>query len=364
MNKYYHIISLFSLIFLLSYCGTSTRVKVLKPAELDVGSVKKVAVLDFDFEGSWDFAGEDETPTNLKQLGGMLMRSMFGSRKPPDPYKAYPGRNISDNLVARLVTNKYYTVIERAELSKVLEEQALSLSGVIDENQAAEVGRLLGAEGLIMGSGSYSIKDNGKWETYKEKKVEKKRYRIYRGVTVSINFKIVNVTTGTIVAAKTNTASNGNNKKYSSTGATEEEAIKSVPDWRPIVDELVNRVLAMTINQIAPHYVTESRSIEEGESDQMEAAVEYVKRNLWDDALEIWQMVLENPSSEHEDKVAATYNIGLYYELIGQLDMAEEYFDKAFKMSGNDDYLDSKARIDRRRRELERLRQQQGGSST
>ena len=71
-------------------------------------------------------------------------------------------------------------------------------------------------------------------------------------------------------------------------------------------------------------------------------------------------MVLQNPSAEQEDKVAATYNIGLYYELIGQLDMAEEYFDKAFKMSGNDDYLDSKARVNRRRKELERLRQQQG----
>lgn len=360
MNKYVLAVILVISLILLNYCGTSTKVKVLKPAELDVGSVKKVAVLDFDFMGSWDFASENETPTTLKQLGGMLMKNMFDTKKPPDPYEAYPGRKISDNLVSRLVSNKYYTVIERTELSKVLEEQTLSLSGVIDETQAAEVGKLLGAEGLIMGSGTYSIKDNGSWETYKEKKVEKKRYRIYRGVTVQINFKIVNVTTGTIVASRTNSVSNGKNKKYSSTGKNEREAIKSVPDWRPIVDELVNRVLSMTINQIAPHYVTESRKIEEGESDQMEAAVEYVKRDLWDDAVEIWEMVLQNPSADQEDKVAATYNIGLYYELIGQLDLAEEYFDRVFKMSGNDDYLDSKARIDRRRKELKRLQEQQG----
>jgi len=360
VKRYIHFTIIVSLLVLLSYCGTSTRVKVLKPAELDVGEVKKVAVLDFDFMGSWDFASENETPTTLKQLGGMLMKNMFETKKPPDPYEAYPGRNISDNFVSRLVTNKYYTVIERAELSKVLDEQALSLSGLIDESQAAEVGKLLGVEGLIMGSGTYSIKDNGKWETYKEKKVEKKRYRLYRGVTVNINFKIVNVTTGTIVVSKTNSVSNGKSNKYSSTGTDEKAAIKAVPDWHPIVDELVNRVLSTTINQIAPHYVTESRKIEEGESDQMEASVEYVKRNLWDDAVEIWEMVLQNPSAEQEDKVAATYNIGLYYELIGQLDMAEEYFDKAFKMSGNDDYLDSKARVNRRRKELERLRQQQG----
>jgi curli biogenesis system outer membrane secretion channel CsgG len=358
VKKYLSVLSIF-LIILFSQCGTSKRVRVLKPAELDVGSVKKVAVLDFEFMGSWDFASDDDTPKTIKHLGRLLLNNMFETKKPPDPYEAYPGRNISDMLVSRLVTNQYYTVIERQELSKVLQEQALSLSGVIDEAQAAEVGKLLGAEGLIMGSGTYSVKDHGKWETYKEKKVEKKRYRITREVNVKITFKIVNVTTGTIVVSKTNSASTGKNRKFSSTGADENEAIKAVPDWRPIVDEMVNRVLSMTMNQIAPHYVTESRKIEEGESDQMEAAVEYVKRDLWDDALEIWQMVVDNSRAEPEDRIAATYNIGLYYELIGQLDMAEEYFDKAFKMSGNDDYLDSKARIKRRRQELERLRQQQ-----
>jgi len=134
--------------------------------------------------------------------------------------------------------------------------------------------------------------------------------------------------------------------------------MKNVPDWRPIVDEMVNKVLNQTLRQVAPHYVTESREIEEGDSDQMEMAVEYAKRDLWEDAREVWVMVVEDPSSEKDDRVGATYNLGLYYELGGNLDEAENYFDKAFKMSGDSKYLDSRARIQRRRKELERLQQQ------
>lgn len=361
MKRYIIIISIIvSGMLIFNHCGTTKSVKVLKPAELDVGAVKTIAVLDFDFIGSWDYADDAKSAKTLKEFGQKFFQSMFKAKKAPDPKKAYPGHLISDKLVAKLVNNKYYTIIERKEMGKILEEQALSLSGVIDAGRATEVGKLLGAEGMVMGSGTYNVQDFGKWETYKEKKVEKKRYRITRRVNVEITFKIVNITTGTIIASKTNSASTGkNNRKYSSTGKDEYEAMKNVPDWRPIVDETVNSILNRTVSQIAPHYVMERREIEEGDSDQMEAAVEYAKRDLWEDAKEIWEMVIADPSAEKEDRVAATYNLGLYYELQGFLDDAESYFDKAFKMSGDDKFLDARVRIDRRRKELQRLQEQQ-----
>lgn len=349
--------------FILNQCGTTKKVKVLKPAELNVGAVRKIAVLDFDFIGSWDYGDEVKKPKNLKQFGQLFLDNMFKGKKPPDPRTAYPGSMVSDKLVAKLVNNQYYTVIERKEIAKILEEQALSLSGVIDASQATEVGKLLGAEGMIMASGTYYVQDRGKWETYKEKKVEKKRYRISRQVDVQITYKIVNITTGSIVASKNNALANGKNgrvaNKYSGTGKDEKSAFRNVPDWRPIVDELVNKILNQTVWQVAPHYITESREIEEGDSPQMEAAVEYAKRDLWGDAKEIWELVIQDPSAEKEDRVGATYNIGLYYEIFGQLDEAEQYFDKAFKLSGDSKYLDARVRIDRRRKELQRLEQQQ-----
>jgi len=298
----------------------------------------------------------------LRGLGQALLRKALKQQDKLDPVSAYPGSDVSDMFVAKLVNNKFYTVIEREEISKILEEQALGLSGVIDETTAAEIGKLLGAEGLVMGSGTYSVTDKGAWETYKEKKVEKKRFRISRNVDVKLTFKVINVTTGSIIASATNTSSNGRNNRSSnasSTGKNESEALRNVPDWRPIVDGLVNKILNQTIRQLAPHYVTESRDIEEGESSVMEAAVEYAKRGLWEDAKDLFDSVLEDPRAEKDDHIAATYNIGLYYEINGQLDEAEEYFDKSFKISGDSKFLDARARIQKRRKEIQRLNEQQ-----
>ena len=361
MKKLFLIFILLLAIIFGNSCKTTTSLRMLKPAELDVGAVKKIAVLDFDFAGSWDL--EKSSAKNLQELGLRVLEKAISKERPPDPLTAYSGKNITNMFIAKLVNNQYYTVIEREEIAKILEEQALSLSGVIDENQAAQIGQLIGAEGLVMGSGTYSIKDKGEWETYKEKKQEKKRFRISRMVDAKITFKIVDVTSGTIVISQTNSASNvrGNKvaSKYSSTGKNEREALKGVPNWRPIVDNLVDQILNQTIRQIAPHYVDERRVIEEGESPTMEAAVEYAKRGLWEDARGLWETVLEDPMAEKEDRIAATYNMGLYYEVNGQLDEAENMFDKSFKLSGDTKYLDAKVRIQNRRNELERLKQQQ-----
>jgi curli biogenesis system outer membrane secretion channel CsgG len=368
MKKIQIIQTFLAALIFMSHCSTTTNVNVLKPAELNVGAVKKIAVLDFDFTGSWDFSGAVSTPKDLRGAGQLILAKVLNNEADPDPIKAYPGIGVSDMLVAKLVNNGYYTVIERKELAKILEEQALGLSGVIDAGQAAEIGKLLGAEGLIMGAGTYHVKDEGEWETYKEKNEEKKRYKIGRYVDAQFTYKIVNVTTGEIIASQTNSASNysrgalGSKRlasKYVAKAADELKARKGIPDWRPIVGDMVNRTLDQTVRQIAPHYVVERRKIEEGESAPMEAATEYAKRGLWEDAKGVWESVVQDNSVDIEDRIAATYNLGLYYEIYGQLDTAEQLFDKVFKMSGDTKYLDAKVRIQNRRRELERLKRQQ-----
>ena len=133
----------------------------------------------------------------------------------------------------------------------------------------------------------------------------------------------------TTITSKTNKASN--NKKHKGSGKNESSAVKKLSDWKPIVDDLVNKILNQTVNQIAPHTVTEKRIIEEGESKKMERAVDLAKRDLWDDAKKIWEEVLNKKKSEKEDKIAASYNIGLYYEVFGFLDDADNYYKKALE---------------------------------
>ncbi len=62
------------------------------------------------------------------------------------------GKGVADLLVEQLVKSGSFIVIERKAIDKILAEQNLSNSDRSDSNTAAKVGRLLGADAMIMGS--------------------------------------------------------------------------------------------------------------------------------------------------------------------------------------------------------------------
>ncbi len=356
-------------------CSTTIPIKVRKPAELNIGAVRTLAVLDFDFAGHWALASSKADSPGLSFLEKLLIGATKKTEQ--DALKdasrtAYPGSQISDQLVARLVQNGYYAVIERSELEKVLSEQSLSLSGLVDEGRAAEIGHLVGAQAMITASGSYSVKDVGEWQTYtktvkdrkgKKKKVKKKRYEYARRVGLQLTFRIIDVESGRIIVSKTNQAANfssggSTGSKYKSRGPNPKAAADGLPDWLPIVNGLVGRVLDRTVAQIAPHVVTEKRVVEKGDSDRMKAAVEYCKRDMWEDAFNIWTDVLKNHPSK-KDKLAAVYDLGLYYEVFGRLDQADKYYQNSYELSGDNKYLDARAQVRKRKQEQKRLQSQE-----
>lgn len=62
------------------------------------------------------------------------------------------GRGAAEILRTTLVETGKYKIIERRMLKQVLEEQKLSLGGVIDQKEAAGIGKLLGAKLVAVGS--------------------------------------------------------------------------------------------------------------------------------------------------------------------------------------------------------------------
>jgi curli biogenesis system outer membrane secretion channel CsgG len=87
---------------------------------------RRVAVLDFDFSAISD----------------------------PSLLSAFPGiaQGTSDLLVNALVNTNTYSVIERSRIDAVLAEQNLGTSGRVDASTAAQVGRILGVDVVIIGS--------------------------------------------------------------------------------------------------------------------------------------------------------------------------------------------------------------------
>ena len=62
------------------------------------------------------------------------------------------GQDVSDLLIQRLVQDQQFVVIERAALDKVMKEQNFSNSDRADPETAARIGKLAGADAIIIGT--------------------------------------------------------------------------------------------------------------------------------------------------------------------------------------------------------------------
>jgi TolB-like protein len=59
---------------------------------------------------------------------------------------------LTEKMVSQLVNLRRFKVIERTALDKVLEEQQLQVSGVVDEQAAVQVGKVAGADAIVLAS--------------------------------------------------------------------------------------------------------------------------------------------------------------------------------------------------------------------
>jgi TolB-like protein len=62
------------------------------------------------------------------------------------------GSSCSDGIIGILASDRKVRIVERAYLDKIIAEMKLQLGGMVDENSAVEIGRILGAQFFIFGS--------------------------------------------------------------------------------------------------------------------------------------------------------------------------------------------------------------------
>jgi len=101
---------------------------LMVPTRADAQQKKRVAVMNFDYATVQTY-----------------VTSLFGSNQDV-------GKGIADILVDRLVSDGAYSVIERKELDKILNEQNFSNSDRADPGSAAKIGRVLGVDAIVIGS--------------------------------------------------------------------------------------------------------------------------------------------------------------------------------------------------------------------
>ena len=228
----------------------------------------------------------------------------------------------------RVSGQPYFTVVERTALKKIMTKQAISLSGTIDETTAAKVGKLVGAEGVIMGVVKSEVAQKPYQETRSKCVSQDKKGKctntqnstvqcMQRDAYFSLTPKIVNVATGHIVASEVLVGQNSQ-RTCADSSATEDAVaglVTALTGGDPkkaktgmqsnaemlgaAKEESLNKFRAM----IAPHYVPRQFVILEGDDTNPPAAAkekitqgtQWAKQGRLDRACEIWQDAYSRP---------------------------------------------------------------------
>ncbi|MSQ48569.1 MAG: hypothetical protein EXR78_09360 [Deltaproteobacteria bacterium] len=256
--------------------------------------------------------------------------------------------DVSSDVEAMLVNTRvqgqpYFTVVERTALNKVTTEQAISLSGIVDETTAAKVGKLVGAEGVIMGmvktdvahkpytkprSKCTSQDKKGKCLGWQEYTVQCKRSDAYFSFTP----KIVSVATGRILASEVLVGQDSQERCSDDSSPT---GMQSDAEMLGVAKKVA---LSKFREMIAPHYVKrEFVILEEDDTkppaaakDKITQGIKWAKEGRLDRACELWQ----DAYSLHSQGYAIHYDLGLCAEMVGKLPEALEYYEKADRLTG------------------------------
>jgi curli biogenesis system outer membrane secretion channel CsgG len=94
-------------------------------------------------------------PSKVTQVGSRLSVAVLNFESNEAAAKLID--SVTEKLVTQLVNLRRFRVIERSALDKIMEEQKLGMTGFVDDETAVKVGKLAGADVIILGRISLEI---------------------------------------------------------------------------------------------------------------------------------------------------------------------------------------------------------------
>lgn len=304
---------------MLCACGTvAVRVPVMKPAEINMAPYQSVAI------------GE-----------------MTGSGNRP----------VSDSLEEALVNSSRFTVVDRQHMNQVMRELHLSSTDLADPNAAAKLGKVVTAGALIFGDVQHSYREQPNEQRYQDdKKVWHTIYAVKGEAYVRATFKIVDVSTGRLIVAKT----------YEERRDDTNRALDRRPEQvdRIALENSARRaVVDRFMKAIVPHQEYMYANFQkDGDIPQLEGGIGWAERGDWKKAQSTFNDAVQASEKNVKLKsgqVAKCYwNLGLSYEYAGDYDKAETMVNKAYELSNDKDMLGEIDNIHRLQADARKLAEQ------
>lgn len=305
-------------------CGTvSVRVPVMKPAEINMA------------------------PYNSVAIGGMTGNA---------------DRPMTDALEEALMGTQRFTVVDRQHMDNVMRELQLSSTDMADPSAAARLGKVVTAGALIFGDVGSNYREQPEETRYKDDKQVQHTLNTLKGeVAVRATFKIVDVSTGRLIIAKT----------YEEKREDTNRGLDRRPD--PIDRQALERaarsaVVERFMKAIVPHQEFMYASFQkDSDIPQLEGGIGWAERGEWKKAQDSFNTAAQDAEKNVKLKAPqiakAYWNLGLSYEYAGDYDKANDMINKAYGMSNDKDMLNELDNIKRLQADAAKLAEQSAASA-
>ena len=313
-------------------CVAKAQIHGIRPAEISMGGIRTLAVLKFD--GKY---GEAVRGDFYNKLGEVQHFKLIDISR----------INALDKVI--------YDQVDDPRFFPILED--LHADGVITGRVTANLNDIFGTDQVQMkeGTGQYKKKKNifGKWVDVEIKKTVLRPVRyVIRQASLTTNFKVFDLRTkGIITTGKITENYNekfGGDKEYAFLG----RKMSQLPAKNQTLNELSAEVSAQLVAKISPTEIVKVVTFDDGSKyglgigghNLLKRGIEYAKRGAWEEAMEIWQDVIQAEPGNS----AAYYNMGMAYESFGELnnlEAARSMYKKAARYGDRILYIEAVARV-------------------
>ena len=300
MNKILLFIFTAFISILYTSCAQKVGFKVLEPAQIDrMATVKKIAVSDFAND------------------------------------KVGLSRKIEAKLSSFRIDNKtFFTVVSRNDLNKIISEQKLQNSGLVDDENIVKVGELIGAQAIISGhvspatqQDSYFYEERLRCANSKCSKLETYSVRcMKRVVELSAELRVVDIAKGDIIYAQ--------NLSKKSTFKHCSDDSRALPSREMAAQDLAQRIANDFTYKLTPHYKHLDVSLlddpdldyTDKQEKLLEISLKYIEQGRYDKAEKFLMDLIDSTNAK---SYVAFYNLGVIKEAQGNYKEAKEYYEYA-----------------------------------
>lgn len=287
---------------------TELATYVLMPPEKQLAA-KKIAILDFQnvSQNAEKEAGSDLGSKVTDYLTEFLVSENAG---------------LDGKTYINGAKTNTYTIVERSRLQKVLTEQKLNASGILNENDIVKLGKILGVDAIISGSVSYSHKD----EKSSRKNSDNTYTYVYkRTVTTESRMRILSVETGEIIGQTSKNSAMVSTVE--STSAYLEE--KSLTPPVKLAEKAGKDVGFQLCGYINPYYSQQTFVFENIKNNQMKDRIkdakEYLKLGEIDKAYQMYKAIYDVDQYNPQ----LLFNLGELHEIVGNYEKARNFYGEA-----------------------------------